>query len=184
LSRDDIEKHHIIITNFLYLFYVLCMGMRVVIAITLGLILLGGTILGSTPFAFADEDDDKKEKLKAKLKDLFEKIKAKIEAKNDDDKCPEKFKYGKICDKKKPEIEIEEPENNDKLPAGMITIEIEAEDDETGIKKVEVRINGGPFLPATQVDDDEWEFKQESIKLLQRQLTMQEISNVTESILR
>jgi len=103
----------------------------------------------------ADDDDDKKEK----LKDLLEKIKAKIEAKNDDDKCPEKFKYGKICDKKKPEIEIEEPEKNDKLPAGMITIEIEAEDDETGIKKVEVRINGGPFLPATQVDDDEWEFK-------------------------
>ena len=37
--------------------------------------------------------------------------------------------------------------------------QVEAEDDETGIKKVEVRINGGPFLPATQVSDDEWEFK-------------------------
>ncbi len=128
-------------------------------AITLGMILLGGTILGSIPFAFADHNDDKKAKLKAKLKDLLEKIKAKIEDKRDRDKCPEKFKYGEICDKEDPEIEIEEPKNKDKLPKGMITIEIEAEDDETGIEKVEVRINNGPFLPATQVDDDEWEFK-------------------------
>ena len=120
------------------------------------MVLLGGSFVGPIPYAIADEDDDdddRKEKLK-KLKALVKKL-----LDDDDDKCPEKFKYGEICDRERPEIEIEEPEKGDKLPAGMITIEIEAEDDETGIKKVEVRINGGPYLPATQVSDDEWEFK-------------------------
>ena len=28
MSRDDIEKHHTIITTFLYLFYELCLGIR------------------------------------------------------------------------------------------------------------------------------------------------------------
>jgi len=121
-------------------------------AITLGMILLGGTILGSTPFALAD-DDDRKEK----LKNLIAKIRDHLE--DDDDQCKEKKKYKDECDLERPEIEIEEPESGDKLPAGMITIEIEAEDEESGLKKVEVRINRGPFLPATQVDDDEWEFK-------------------------
>ena len=65
--------------------------------ITLGMILLGGTILGSTPFAFADDHDDKKEKLKAKLKELLEKVKDKI--KNQKPEKPEKckgIKYGEI----------------------------------------------------------------------------------------
>jgi len=126
-------------------------------AITLGMILLGGTILGSTPFAFADHDDDGKKKLKELLKKLKAKIRDHLD--DDDDKCKEKKKYQGECDLERPEIEIEEPEKGDKLPAGMITIEIEAEDEESGLKKVEVRINDGPFLPATQVDDDEWEFK-------------------------
>ncbi len=121
-------------------------------AITLGMILLGGTILGSTPFALAD-DDDRKEK----LKNLIDRIRDHLD--DDDDQCKEKKKYQGECDLERPDIEIEEPESGDKLPAGMITIEIEAEDEESGLKKVEVRINRGPFLPATQVDDDEWEFK-------------------------
>ena len=122
-------------------------------AITLGMILLGGTILGSTPFAFADDDDDRKKR----LIELIAKIRDHLD--DDDDKCKEKKKYQGECDLERPEIEIEEPEKGDKLQAGMITIEIEAEDEESGLKKVEVRINKGPFLPATQVDDDEWEFK-------------------------
>ena len=123
-------------------------------AITLGMILLGGTVLGSTPFALADDDDDRKEK----LKNLIAKISAHLDD-DDDDQCKEKKKYQGECDLERPEIEIEEPESGDRLQAGMITIEIEAEDEESGLKKVEVRINRGPFLPATQVDDDEWEFK-------------------------
>jgi len=60
-------------------------------AITLGMILLGGTILGSTPFAFADHDEDKKKKLKELLKKLKAKIRDHLD--DDDDKCKEKKKY-------------------------------------------------------------------------------------------
>ena len=74
-------------------------------AITLGLILLGGTILGSTPFAFADQDDDRKAKLKAKLKELIQKLKDKIKEKKEN-KCPKKHKYDSICDNKKPIVKI------------------------------------------------------------------------------
>jgi len=154
-----------------------------IFAITLGLMLLGSVLTNSTPLVFADHNEDKKKlkdllkKLKAKIQELLDveddeakkkklkKIIKKLEAKiqelqdEEDEKCKEKKKYQGECDLERPEIEIEEPEKGDKLPAGMITIEIEAEDEESGIKKVEVRINRGPFLPATQVDDDEWEFK-------------------------
>ena len=41
------------------------------IAITLGLILLGGAFLGTIPVVFADDDDDR---------------------------CPKKHKYGELCD--------------------------------------------------------------------------------------
>jgi len=85
----------------------------------------------------ADEDDDKKEKLQ-KLKAIVAKL-LEIE------KCPDKFKYGEICDKEKPEIEIKKPDSGDKLPAGVITFEIKAKDKQTGIKMVELSINNGPF---------------------------------------
>jgi len=45
------------------------------IAVIVGLVLLGGTIFGSAPIAFADEDDNKKKKLKDKIKKLKELLK-------------------------------------------------------------------------------------------------------------
>ena len=127
-------------------------------AITLGMILLGGTILGSTPFAFADDDDDKKEELKAKFKKLLEKIKALIKEKRDQEKCKESQKYEGECDTRRPKIEIKEPDNRDKLPEGPITFELKAKDKESGLAKVQLRINGGPFEDATLISGDKWEF--------------------------
>jgi len=128
-------------------------------AITLGMILLGGTILGSIPFAFADDHDDKKEKLKAKLKDLLAKIKAKIKMKSDGEKCDESQKYEGVCDKKRPKIEIEEPDNKDKLPEGPITFELKAKDKGSGLAKVQLRINDGPFVDAILISGDKWELE-------------------------
>ena len=125
------------------------------IAITLGMILLGGTILGSTPFAFADHDDDGKEKLKAKLKDLLEKIKAKIEAKKDDDKCPDKKKYNGICDNKKPEVDITFPQKRDQVQS-PVTITGTASDVGSGLKEVLVRIDFGQYVSAT-INNGDWE---------------------------
>jgi len=106
--------------------------------ITLSLILLGSGFLGSIPYVMADEDDDKKEKLQ-KLKAIVAKL-------LEDEKCPDKFfKYGEICDKEKPEIEIKEPDQGDRLEQGVITFEIKAKDKQTGIKMVELSINNGPF---------------------------------------
>ncbi len=129
--------------------------------ITLGMILLGGTILGSTPFAFADEDDDKKEK----LKDLLEKIKAKIEAKKPPpggppggggDKC-KGDKYGEICDDDDPIVEIKFPKKRSKLPADTYTIEVKAKDKKTGVEMVEVFVNGDSIGKATPVGGDLYE---------------------------
>jgi len=90
------------------------------IAITTGIILLGGTIFGSAPMVFADHSDDLKNKL-AKLKDLIAKWKEKK-------KCPEKKKYNEICDKKKPKVDITFPEKRDKV-SGDDPIMITASDD-------------------------------------------------------
>jgi len=130
-------------------------------AITLGMILLGGTILGSVPFAFADDHDDKKEKLKAKLKDLLEKIKAKIEKKNHDKSCKGN-QYGDICDNKRPSVDIKEPDRGDRLPAEIpFTFEIKAKDKQTGIDKVEVFINNKFVGEAELVSGDKYELEVE-----------------------
>jgi len=118
--------------------------------ITLGMILLGGTILGSAPFAFADEDDDKKEKLQ-KLKAIVAKLR-------EDEKCPDKFKYGEICDKEKPEIEIKKPDSGKKFDKGItIIVEIKAKDKQTGIDKVEVFVNNAKVGDAVLVSGDKYE---------------------------
>ena len=131
-----------------------------IFAITLGMILLGGTILGSTPFAFADDDDDgdddKKAKLKAKFKKLLEKIKAKIKERNHDDSCKGNH-YGDICDNKRPSVDIKKPDRGDRLKAGDITFQIKAKDKQTGIKMVELSINNGPFLPVPLVSGDKYQ---------------------------
>ena len=121
--------------------------------ITLGMILLGGTILGSTPFAFADDHDDKKEK----LKDLLEKIKAKIKQKNDDGICKGNH-YGEICDNKKPSVEIKKPDSGKKFDKGItIIVKIKAKDKQTGIDKVEVFVNNAKVGDATLVSGDNYE---------------------------
>ena len=125
-------------------------------AITLGMILLGGTILGSTPFAFADDDDDKKEDLKAKFKKLLEKIKAKIKDRNHDGICRGNH-YGDICDNKRPSVGIKEPKRGERLEAGMITVVIKAKDKQTGIDMVEVFINNDFFGKAIFVGEDLYE---------------------------
>ncbi len=126
-------------------------------AITIGMILLGGAILGSTPFAFADDDDDKTEELKAKFKKLLEKIKAKIQKKNHDGSCKGNH-YGDICDNKRPSVDIKKPKRGDRLQAGDdITFEIKAKDKQTGIKMVELSINNGPFLPVPLVSGDKYQ---------------------------
>ncbi len=129
-------------------------------AITLGMILLGGTILGSTPFAFADDHDDKKEKLKAILKKLLEKIRDRIQEDNDGD-CKGNH-YGDICDNKRPSVDIKEPDRGDRLQAGVpFTFEIKAKDKQTGIDKVEVFINNVLFGEASLVSGDKYELEVE-----------------------
>ena len=125
--------------------------------ITLGMILLGGTILGSTPFAFADEDDDKKEK----LKDLLAKIKAKIEAKKPPpgdrgDKCKGTF-YGEICDDSPPSVGIKFPAHRDRLPADTYIVVVKAKDGQTAVDMVEVFVNGVSIGKASFVGGELYE---------------------------
>jgi len=119
------------------------------IAITTGLILLGSTISGSTPIVFADHID-LKDKF-AKLKELIAKWKAKK-------KCPEKFKYNEICDRKKPKVDITFPEKRDKV-SGDDPIMITASDDLSGIKEVLVKVDRGSFEEAVfDSDSGTWKF--------------------------
>ena len=121
-----------------------------IIAITTGLVLLGGTIFGSAPMVFADHSDDLKNKL-AKLKDLIKKWKEKK-------KCPEKFKYNEICDKKKPKVDIIFPEKRDRV-SGDDPIMITASDDLSGIKEVLVKVDRGSYEEAVfDSDSGTWKF--------------------------
>ena len=128
--------------------------------ITLGMILLGGTILGSTPFAFAD--DHGKEELKGKFKKLLEELISKIEKKNHDDSCRGNH-YGDICDDKKPSVGIKSPGRGERVPAGDITFQIKAKDKQTGIDKVELFINGVFKGEATLVSGDIYELVVEDL---------------------
>ena len=117
------------------------------------------SILGSAPLAFADHDDDDK---KAKLKDLLEEFKAKIEEQkrgcdeppcgggggDPGDKC-KGTKYGEICDDSAPSVGIKNPAHRDRLPAGLITIEVKATDGQTSVANVEVFVNGVSIGDAT-----------------------------------
>jgi len=124
-----------------------------IFATTLGLMLLGGAFTGSAPIAFADDDDDRKKR----LIELIAKIRSHLE--DDNDKCPEEKKYEGVCDTKRPKIEIKEPENKDKLPEGPITFELKAKDKGSGLAKVQLRINDGPFQDATLILGDKWELE-------------------------
>ncbi len=128
-------------------------------AITLGMILLGGTILGSAPFAFADHNDDKKDELKAKLKALIEKVRDEIKKKKPDrgDKC-KGTKYGEICDDSPPSVGIKKPKHGDRLPVGVpFAVEIKAKDGQTAVAKVEVFINNVKIGDAVFVSGEIYE---------------------------
>ena len=98
--------------------------------------LLLGSALAPIPFALADNDDDKKNKIKD-LKDEIEKIHQKNKCKT--------HKYKEICDKKDPNLDITSPVKKDKLPTGIVTIQGTASDEDSGIKNIQVRINHGPY---------------------------------------
>ena len=116
------------------------------------MILLGGTIFGSAPIAFADHSDDLKDKI-AQITNLIKNFDA-------DRKCPEKFKYEEICDLKKPEVDITFPQKGDEVPSRTITITGTASDDLSGIKEVLVRVDRGPYAKAT-FSGGVWEFTTE-----------------------
>ena len=118
------------------------------VAITLGLILFAGSISGSAPSAFANNDDshddsngDDKEKWLKLLKQWREKN-------NDHKQCPEEKKYGDICDKQKPKIKITSPRNNERVCAPVMVLGT-AEDRKTGIASVIIRVDNGQYMPAT-----------------------------------
>jgi len=150
MYRSDLFGHSMATQKLIYSIF----------SITLGMVLLGGTILGSTPFAFADSDDDRKNELKAKFKKLLEEIINKIKKQNDDGICKGNH-YGDICDNKRPSVDIKEPDRGDRLEAGDITFEIKAKDKQTGIDKVEVFINGVFVGEALLVSGDKYELEVE-----------------------
>ncbi len=128
-------------------------------AITLGMVLLGGTILGSTPFAFADDHGPKD--LKETFRKLLQKIRDKIQDHNDGD-CKGNH-YGDICDNRKPSVGIKSPGRGERVPAGDITFQIKAKDKQTGIDKVELFINGVFKGEATLVSGDIYELVVEEL---------------------
>jgi len=122
------------------------------IAITLGLVLLAGTIFGSAPTVFADDHDDRKKR-------LIELI-AKVRNHLDNDKCAEKMKFkdslgNEICDNVKPKVAITFPPKRAQVQS-PVTITGTASDDESGLKEVLVRVDFGPYVPAT-INNGDWE---------------------------
>ncbi len=117
------------------------------IAITIGLILFAGSISGSAPIVFADQDEDRKEKLK--------KLIAKIRNHLDNDKCAEKQKYFGECDIVKPEVDITSPQKRAQVES-PVTITGTASDVGSGLKEVLVRVGFGGYVPAT-INNGDWE---------------------------
>ena len=60
-------------------------------------------------------------------------------------KCPDKFKYGNICDKKDPNLKIYYPDNGDKIGTGKHTFTGSCTDSGSGVKKVNVEIDNLGF---------------------------------------
>jgi len=111
------------------------------IAITIGLILFSGSISGTMPVVFAEHVD-------------FGEIKAKAGKAKKEKKCKEEQKYEGICDKKDPKIKIISPGKKDKVSGEPLMVTVEATDNGSGIDKVEVRLDKGPFLEATLISPD------------------------------
>ncbi len=117
------------------------------IAITIGLILFAGSISGSAPIVFADQDEDRKEKLKQLI--------AKIRAHLNDDKCAERQKYFGTCDIVKPKVDITSPQKRAQVES-PVTITGTASDVGSGLKEVLVRVGFGGYVPAT-INNGNWE---------------------------
>jgi len=122
------------------------------IAITIGLVLFSGSISGTMPVVFADHVDF------AELKD-----KAKKAKKGKD--CKEEKKYEGVCDEKDPKVKIISPKKNEKVSGDPLVVTVEAEDDGSGIDKVEVRLDKGLFKEATLISGDTYEitFEEEDV---------------------
>ena len=117
------------------------------IAITIGLVLLSGTIFGSAPIVFADDDDDRKKRLKQLI--------AKVRTHLNDDKCAEKQKYFGTCDIVKPEVDITFPQKRAQVES-PVTITGTASDVGSGLIEVLVRVDFGGYVPAT-INNGDWE---------------------------
>jgi hypothetical protein len=110
--------------------------------------LLIGSVIVPVPFAVADDDDDKKEKIK-NLKNIIQEI-------HNKQKC-KKHKYQEICDKKDPDLDITAPVKKAKLPTGAVTIQGTASDEDSGIKSIKIRINHGPTQEVTLLPGNIWQ---------------------------
>ena len=121
------------------------------IAATFGLILLGSGFFGSAPVALADDDDDKRKKLKdllEKLKGLIKKFKERHER--------EVHKYDGEKDNKPPQIETTFPENKQTVSGPSVMVTGTASDQKSGIKEIKVKADNGPYQTATY-SNGEWE---------------------------
>jgi len=107
-------------------------------------LLMGGAFFGPMPVASADEEDDDDER------DGNEHV--------DKEKKCKKKQYGDKCDKGKPKVDITSPDKK-KVTASMLMVTVDATDSISGIKKVELRINGGPRILLTDhPDSDTWKY--------------------------
>jgi HYR domain/Bacterial Ig domain len=65
----------------------------------------------------------------------------------------------KPADETKPTISITSPNTGDILTTDSVTVEVNAADSGSGIDKVEVQLNGGPWNTATSTGTDTWSYK-------------------------
>jgi len=95
-----------------------------------------------------------------KLKDKIKKLKEKLKDIKKNKKC-KNHKYNDVCDKQKPKIKITHPEKKEKHEIPLINIEIDASDKISGVKKVLVRIDKGPWEMAVNTGEGTWELEKD-----------------------
>ena len=148
------------------------------IAATFGLILLGSGFFGSAPVALADDEDDKRKK----LKDLIEELRAKIKQFKDrhehEDEC-EDHKYNGKCDKKDPKIKITFPKNKQNVSGPTVVITGTASDKDSGISEVQVKVDGGSYQDA-DFNGGTWTFMA-SLDLGKHKVTAKAVDNANNS---
>ncbi len=135
------------------------------IAITIGLILFSGSISGTMPVVFADHVD-------------FDKVKDQAKKAKKGKDCEEEKKYEGVCDEKDPKVKIISPKKNEKVSGKPLIVTVEAEDDGSGIDKVEVRLDKGPFFPATLIFGDTYEITFEDVDKGKHKITVKATDKV------